>query len=276
MLGPRRSRSSTRSLRQPLGRNLAHMNGQVVTIDSAGGRIPAYISHPEGPGSHPGVVVAMHIFGIDRFVRGKCDELAEAGFMAIAPYLFHRTDVSHEDLGGFDYADGSRWERVPTLKATLNDDEIVEDMLAAASYLRSLDTVGQRLGVTGFCIGGRIAYLMAVRTDAFSACADFYGGEIEQSWGDGVPPLDQTNQLSCALAGYFGNDDYNPTPADVDRLEEELRKHNKPYEFHRYEGANHAFNDPFNPDRWREHAGMDSGEKVAEFFTRELTVRSSV
>ncbi len=157
------------------------MNGKIVTIDSAGDRIPAYVSTPEGPGSHPGVVVAMHIFGIDRFVRGKCDELAAAGFVAIAPYLFHRTDVSHEDLGGFDYADASRWERVPTMKATLKDDEIVEDMLAAASHLRGLDTVGRRLGVTGFCIGGRIAYLMAVRTDVFSACANFYGGDVELS-----------------------------------------------------------------------------------------------
>ncbi|MDA1036165.1 MAG: dienelactone hydrolase family protein [Chloroflexi bacterium] len=251
------------------------MSGQVITIDGAGSRIPAYVAIPDGPGAHQGVVVAMHIFGIDRFVRGKCDELAEAGFVAIAPYLFHRTDVSHEDLGSFEYADASRWERMPTLKATLKDDEVVEDMLAAASYLRNLDTVGPRLGVTGFCIGGRIAYLMAVRTDAFSACADFYGGEIESSWGDGMPPLEQTDRLNCALAGFFGNDDYNPTPAAVDRLEEELRKHNKPYEFHRYDGTNHAFNDPFNPDRWREHAGTDSLEKLTAFFRRELTVRGS-
>ena len=237
--------------------------------------MPAYVALPDGPGSHPGVVVAMHIFGIDRFVRGKCDELAEAGFAAIAPYLFHRTGVTHEQLGDFDYADGSRWELVPTLKATLKDAEIVEDMLAAARYLRGLDTVGPRLGVTGFCIGGRVAYLMAVRTGEFSACADFYGGEVELSWGDGPAPLEQTAQLSCALAGYFGNDDYNPAPADVDRLEAELRRHHKAYEFHRYDGANHAFNDPFNPDRWREHAGTDSREKLAAFFNRELTVEVS-
>ena len=248
------------------------MNGRMVTIGSGGSMIPAYVTFPDGPGTHPGVVVAMHIFGIDRFVRGKCDELAEAGFVAIASYLFHRTDVSYEDLGGFDYADASRWERVPALKATLKDDEIVKDMLDAASYLRSLDITGPRLGVTGFCIGGRIAYMMAVRTDVFSACADFYGGEIELSWGDGLPPLAQTNHLNCALAGYFGNDDYNPTPAAVDRLEEELVKHKKVYEFHRYEGANHAFNDPFILDRWREHAGTDSLAKVSEFFRRELTV----
>jgi carboxymethylenebutenolidase len=232
--------------------------------------MPAYLAAPDGRGPFPGVVVAMHIFGIDRFIRGKCDELAEAGFVAIAPYLFHRTPVSHQELGDFDYADKSRWDRVPTLKATLKDDEIVEDMLEAARALRTMDIVGPKLGVTGFCIGGRIAYLMAVRTDEFDACADFYGGEVEQAWGEGPSPLSQTANLNCPLAGYFGNDDYNPTPADVDTLEAELKKHGKRYEFTRYDGANHAFNDPFNPDRWREHAGVDSLKRVVDFFQRTL------
>ena len=94
--------------------------------------MPAYLATPDGEGPFPGVVVAMHIFGLDRFVRGKCEELADAGFVAIAPYLFHRTNVTHQDLGGFDYADASRWERVPALKATRDDKQIVEDMLEGA------------------------------------------------------------------------------------------------------------------------------------------------
>jgi carboxymethylenebutenolidase len=132
--------------------------------------------------------------------------------------------------------------------------------------------VTDRLGVTGFCIGGRIAYLMAVRSHEFSACADFYGGEIELAWGDGTPPLELTASLDCALAGFFGNDDYSPTPADVDRFAAELDKHDKPYTFYRYDGANHAFNDPFNPERWREHAGTDSWSKLIAFFDGALKV----
>ena len=232
--------------------------------------MPAYLATPDGEGPFPGVVVAMHIFGLDRFVRGKCEELADAGFVAIAPYLFHRTNVTHQDLGGFDYADATRWERVPALKATLDDKQIVEDMLEGTKALRSMDIVGPKLGVMGFCIGGRVAYLMATQTDEFDACVDFYGGEIDQAWGDAPTPLSGTINLRCALAGYFGNDDYNPTPADVDALEAELQKHGKDYEFTRYDDANHAFNDPFNPERWREYAGTDSLAKMTEFFHREL------
>jgi carboxymethylenebutenolidase len=234
--------------------------------------MPTYLATPDGPGPFPGVVVAMHIFGLDRFVRGKCEELAEAGFVAVAPYLFHRTEVMHQDLGDFEYADATRWERVPALKATLVDNEIIDDMTEAAKCLRELDIVTQKLGVTGFCIGGRIAYLMATRTDEFDACVDFYGGEIEQAWGDAPTPLSKTADLNCALAGYFGNDDYNPTPAAVNALEAELKKHDKRYEFTRYDDTNHAFNDPFNPDRWREHAGTDSLAKMIEFFHRELAL----
>jgi dienelactone hydrolase len=65
--------------------------------------MPTYLATPDGPGPFPGVVVAMHIFGLDRFVRGKCEELAEAGFVAVAPYLFHRTWVilsTQTRLGG--------------------------------------------------------------------------------------------------------------------------------------------------------------------------------
>jgi len=232
--------------------------------------MPAYLAGPDTPGPHPGIVVAMHIFGLDRFVRGQCDALAAAGFVVIAPYLFHRTNVTHQELGDFDYADSTRWEQVPALKASLKDDEIVEDMLTAMYCLDAMDEVTPKIGVTGFCIGGRIAYLMATRTEEFSACADFYGGELEVAWGDGPTPLSETAKLNCALAGYFGNDDYNPKPEDVDTLEAELNRLGKRYEFTRYDGANHAFNDPFNPDRWREHPGTDSQTKVIDFFQREL------
>jgi carboxymethylenebutenolidase len=235
--------------------------------------MPAYLAAPDGEGPFPGVVVAMHVFGVDRFVRGKCEELAEAGFVAVAPYLYHRTNVRHQELGNFEYADTTRWERAFALKATLDDNQIIEDMTEAAKCLRALDVVGPKLGVTGFCIGGRIAYLMATRTDEFEACVDFYGGEIDQAWGDAPSPLSKTADLDCPLAGYFGNDDYNPTPAEVDTLESELKKHDKRYEFIRYADANHAFNDPFNPDRWREHAGTDSLAKMTEFFHRELAFR---
>lgn len=247
------------------------MPSEWVRLNVGGAQADAYMALPEGEGPHPGVVVAMHVFGVDRFVRGKCDELAEAGYAAIAPYLFHRSAVGNDELTGYAFEDPKRREVAMPLKDALRDDELVEDMLAALRHLQAQDGVGGPFGVTGFCIGGRIAYLMAVATDEFSACADFYGTDVHLPWGgDGPAPLDLTANLDCPLAGFFGDLDANPTPADVDRLEAELRRQGKPYSFHRYPDGQHAFNDPFNPVRWNPAVAADSWDKLIGFFDGAL------
>ena len=237
----------------------------------------AYVALPEGGGPHPGVVVAMHVFGVDRFVQGKCDDLAAAGYAAVAPYLFHRSPVANADLIAIPFEDPARRETAMPLKDALRDDELVADMLAALRHLQSLGSVGGPFGVTGFCIGGRVAYLMAVATGEFAACADFYGTDVHLPWGvDGPAPLDLTANLSCALAGFFGDLDQNPTPADVDRLAAELDRQGKPYAFHRYPDGQHAFNDPYNPVRWNPSVAADAWEKLTAFFDGALKPKAAL
>ena len=86
------------------------VSSEWVDIEVGGRQIEAYVASPDGPGPHPGVVVAMHVFGVDRFVQGKCDELAEAGYAAIAPYLFHRSGVTNAQLIGYAFEDPQRRE----------------------------------------------------------------------------------------------------------------------------------------------------------------------
>ena len=250
------------------------MSGQFTSIDIQGKPVDAYLAMPSGPGPHPGVVVAMHIFGVDRFVQGMCDNLADAGYAAIAPYLYHRSDVPNAQLTAYEFEDPKRREVAVPLRAPMTDYETITDMLAAAEFLLGMPEIDGPLGVTGFCIGGRIAYMMAVRTDEFSACADFYGTDIDLEQGPGPSPLKLTADLSIPLAGFFGNDDHNPTKADVDRFHAELFRLGKPHEFHRYDGANHAFNDPTNPVRWQPETAADAWEKLIAFFDRTLKVAS--
>jgi carboxymethylenebutenolidase len=246
------------------------MPGQFIKIDVEGRPVDAYLAMPSGPGPHPGVVVAMHIFGVGRFVQGTCDDLADAGYAAIAPYLFHRSDVLNSQLVAYGFEDPKLREMAEKLKESLTDHETIIDMLTAAENLLDMPEVGGPLGVTGFCIGGRIAYMMAVRTDEFSACADFYGQDLHLEWGPGPAPFELTADLSIPLAGFFGNDDHNPTKADVDRFHAELFRLGKPHEFHRYDGAGHAFNNFTNPVRWRLETAADSWEKLIAFFDRTL------
>ncbi len=252
------------------------VSSEWVDIEVGGKQVTAYVSSPDGPGPHPGVVVAMHVFGVDRFVQGKCDELAEAGYAAIAPYLFHRSDVTNAQLIGYAFEDPQRREAAMPLKDSLRDDEIIEDMLAALDCMRSMPNVVGPFGVTGFCIGGRIAYMMAVRTGEFSACADFYGVDVDLPWGDGPTPLSFTAELDCPLSGFFGDLDANPAPPDVDKLEAELKACGKPFTFHRYPNAQHAFNDPYNPVRFDPEVAADAGLKLIAFFDGALKERVEV
>ena len=154
------------------------MNSKWVNVLINDKPVEAYLSTPDGQGPHPGIVVAMHVFGIDKFVQGKCDALAEEGYIAIAPYLFHRSGISNNQLISYKFEDPMRREIAMPLKDKLIDCEIIDDMLAALDYLKKMDTSGSSFGVTGFCIGGRIAILMGVHSTEFVACADFYGVDM--------------------------------------------------------------------------------------------------
>ncbi|MCY4581874.1 MAG: dienelactone hydrolase family protein [Chloroflexi bacterium] len=252
------------------------MASEWVSINVGGKQVDAYLAQPDAPGPHPGVVVAMHVFGVDRFVQEKCDELAQAGYAAIAPYLFHRSEVTNAQLIGYAFEDPARREVALPLKDSLRDDELIPDMLAGLEHLRGLPEVSGPFGVTGFCIGGRIAYMLAVRTDEFTACADFYGVDVDLPWGDGPTPLSLTADLDCALTGFFGDLDANPAPPDVDKLEAGLRAEGKPFTFHRYPNGQHAFNDPYNPVRYDPEISADSWPKLIGFFDGALKAREPV
>jgi carboxymethylenebutenolidase len=248
------------------------MPSEWTTFEVDGSPVQTYVSSPEGPPPFPPVIVAMHVFGVDRFVQGKCDELAEAGYVAVAPYLHHRQTktISMEDLMAMPFEAPNRREIATSMIPALRDDELQRDMLAALEHARGLADVAGPAGVTGFCIGGRVAYLMAASTDEFGASAVFYGTDIAKPWGDGPTPLSMSADIRCPLAGFFGNQDQNPSPADVDAIDAELNRLGIAHAFNRYEGAPHAFNDPFNPVRWTPDAAADAWPKLLKFFDEAL------
>tara|TARA_B100000676_G_scaffold93400_1_gene93165 strand:+ start:319 stop:699 length:381 start_codon:yes stop_codon:yes gene_type:complete len=104
----------------------------------------------------------------------------------------------------------------------------------------------------------------------FAACAVFYGGRIKLAMGDGPPPIELAGQIRCPVAGYFGSDDANPSPADVDDYSAALSANNVSHVFHRYEGAGHAFQNFPSPERCRETQSEDAWQRVLDFLDRTL------
>jgi carboxymethylenebutenolidase len=154
--------------------------------------------------------------------------------------------------------------------STLRDANIIADTNAAVEHLKGLsDVTAASIGVTGFCMGGRVAYLMAAQNHDFKASVVFYGGNTMVAWGEGTPPFDQTADIGCPVMGLFGEDDPNPNPADVTKIDAELAKHGKDHEFHSYAGAGHAFMNEGRPSH-REDAAADAWQKCLGWFDKHL------
>ncbi|HEX8969581.1 MAG TPA: dienelactone hydrolase family protein [Chloroflexota bacterium] len=238
-----------------------------TTIEYAGAngdRIHAYVARPDGSGPYPGVVVMMHMPGWDELYQEFTRRFANHGYVAICPDLYCRAGHgSPDDIAAKVRADGG----VP-------DDQVVADAAAAQQWLKAQPDNNGKVGIVGTCSGGRHAVLAASRTPGYDAVIDLWGGGVVQAKEQltarqPVAPLDYTRDLQAPHLGLFGNEDQRPSPADVDKHEAELKKHGKTYEFHRYDGAGHAF---FYYDRpaYRQQQAMDGWAKVFAFFEKHL------
>ena len=226
-----------------------------IKVDGSDMRL--YLSVPESGGPVPGIVVAHGQNGLENFIKETTQMLALQGYAAAAPDLFHRDGPDCKDDG-------------PTRRARLRDDGIIKDVNAAASFLKSRKQVdGARLGIVGFCMGGRVVYLMAAASADFKAAVMFYGGNTMTALGEGPSPFQRTRDIRCPIQGHFGEDDANPSPEDMRKLDAELTRWSKAHEFHSYAGAAHAFVNAGSPN-YRPRAAALSWPKATEFFSRHL------
>jgi carboxymethylenebutenolidase len=226
----------------------ARVDGQAMRI---------YTSVPEGKGPFPAIVVIQHQGGVDEFVQEMTERVASAGYTGAAPDLYHRDGPDCRDDG-------------PTRRARLLDANVMKDVNATVDFLRGHASVdARRLGIVGFCMGGRVAYLMAAAQPAFKAAVDYYGGNVMVPWGEGPAPFERTAEIHCPLMGFFGEEDANPSPADMRKLDAELTRCGKAHEFHSYPGANHAFMNRRGA-RYHAQADRDSWPKALAFFEKHL------
>ncbi len=227
-------------------------------VESDGSIMRMHVSAPEGTGVFPGLVVIQHQGGIDEFMQSITQRLAQAGYAAAAPDLYHRD--------GPDCTDD-----LVTRRSRLGDRRIINDINATIGFLRHQRGVDDnRLGVIGFCMGGRVAYL-AASNPAFKAAVAYYPGNTFRAWGRDLPsPFERTADICCPLQGHFGAEDKNPSPEDMRKLDAELTKLAKAHEFYSYPHAGHAFMDA-TKESYRRDAEEASWRRTLEFFGRHLS-----
>jgi carboxymethylenebutenolidase len=238
---------------------------ETITMRGHGGdAIEAYSARPIGQVDVPGVVVIHHMPGWDEWTKEVVRKFAHHGYASIAPHLFARLgEGSWDDLAAAARSAGG----VP-------DDQAMGDVDAAARLLSAQPYCNGRIGVIGFCSGGRQAYMAACVVESIAAAVDCWGGRVipkpdEVTAMRPTRVIDLTPQMRVPLLGIFGNDDANPDVEQVDQTEAELRRLGKDYEFHRYDGAGHGF---FATDRpgYRPEQATDAWGKVFDFLGRHL------
>jgi len=229
-----------------------------------GDLIDAYLARPLGGGRLPGVVVIHHMPGWDGPTKEIARRFAHHGFATLSPNLqFREGKATPEENSASVRAAGG-----------MPDDRTMGDVQGAIDYLRALPYLNGKVGVIGYCSGGRQAYLAACTLRGIDAAINCYGGGVvakaeELTSRQPVAPIDFTKDLQCPLLGLIGVEDTRPSPDDTAKTEAALKQHNKTYEFHTYDNAGHAF---FAVDRphYRQHAAMDGWQKVLTWFGKHL------
>lgn len=234
--------------------------GTVIMTGHGGDEIEAYLARPLDGGPRGGVVVIHHMPGYDRATKEIVRRFAAEGYLALCPNLYCR------EAPGADPGDAAAIVRAA---GGVSDERLVGDVAGAAAHLTGLERANGKIGVIGYCSGGRHAFLAACSLQIDSA-VDCYGGFVVNN----PPPgglqrmraiLNLAPGLSCPLLGLFGAEDSHPSPAETAVLAAELDRLGKRYQFHSYDGAGHAF---FAVDRpsYRPEAAVDGWRRILSFF----------
>jgi carboxymethylenebutenolidase len=242
----------------------AGRQGQGGTGDMVdlGGGLQGYYARPEGAGPAPGIVVFIEAFGLNDHFKRLAGRLADAGYAAIVPDLYHGDVYSYGDLNG----------AIGKLK-TLNDDQVMEETGRALDFLSNRQEIQKSgFGCVGFCMGGRFAFLAnAAQAVRMKAAVSFYGGGIgpEKDMVGRKPLLDRAGEMRAPILLFYGTEDQSIAPDEHGRVTQALSTAHKEYEMIVFAGAGHGF---FCEDRqsFDERSAEESWRMMLDFYERTL------
>jgi carboxymethylenebutenolidase len=233
----------------------AGIGAGAVMID----RMPAYAAMPDRPGPFPTVLVVQEIFGVHEHIRDICRRLAKLGYLAVAPELYYRQ------------GDPSVISDIPTLLSTIvskvSEPQVLADLDAAAAWAAANGGDPARLGITGFCWGGRITWLYAAHNPRLKAAVAWYGrlvGDITANTPRN--PVDVAAELKAPVLGLYGGADPGIPAETVERMRAALAASAKvPCEMVVYPEAPHAFHADYRPS-YREEPAKDGWRRAMDWL----------
>jgi carboxymethylenebutenolidase len=232
---------------------------ETVTLDSAGSAMKLYVVEPDGA-AKGAVIVIQEAFGITDHIMDVCRRVADAGYLAVAPHVFHRTG---DPVIAYD----KMQEVIPHIME-LNREGIEADLRACFDYLADRGFSGRKVAIMGFCMGGTIAFFAGAKWE-LGAAVTFYGGGIVQG-RFGLPPLlELVPDLKTPWKGNYGDLDQSIPLTEVEVLRRAVEAHGTPVEVDRYAEADHGFhcNDR---SAYHEASSKDAWSKTVQFLDRHV------
>jgi carboxymethylenebutenolidase len=247
------------------------VSGQTITTDADGlvagevkiptkdGQIPGYRAQPEGAGPFPIVLVVQEIFGVHEHIKDVCRRFAKLGCIAIAPELYARQgDVSN--LKDFN--------EIRKIVNQVPDAQVMSDLDAALAFAKQSKGDPARLGITGFCWGGRIVWLYAAHNPAVKAGVAWYGrlvGEPDERHPKN--PVDLAGKLNAPILGLYGGADNGIPIESIEKMREAVKAAGKTAEIHVYPDTPHAFFADYRPS-YRKPQAEDGWKRLQEWFKK--------
>jgi carboxymethylenebutenolidase len=229
---------------------VANSKGDTISLKVNGKSTSAYITLPGGEGPWPGVVVIQEWWGLNNHIKEVADRFAQAGFAAIAPDLYYGEIATEPD-------------EARKLRMALDWDKALAAIQQAVNVLVDHDKVSpKKVGVTGFCMGGGLAWHAAAKLDHVAAAAPFYGGGPEMT-------DQEVAQIKGPVLAIFGELDQGVSPEVANRRAAQMDKAGVKHETIIYPNAQHAF---FNDTRpvYNEDAAKDAWQRMVALFRETL------
>ncbi|MFM2094316.1 MAG: Carboxymethylenebutenolidase [Planctomycetota bacterium] len=234
-----------------------------VKIPVSDGEVPAYRAMPAKSGAHPTILVVQEIFGVHEHIKDICRRLAKIGYLAIAPELYARQgDVSKmTDFG----------EIISKVVSKVPDSQVMSDLDATVAWAKKSghgDTT--KLGITGFCWGGRIVWLYAAHNPDLKAGVAWYGRLVGKP-DDLHPknPMDLAGSLKAPVLGLYGGEDMGIPNDTVEQMQKALKEAGKPSEIVLYPKTPHGFHADYRPS-YRKSEAEDGWKRLVAWYQKNL------
>jgi carboxymethylenebutenolidase len=226
-----------------------------IRIKARDGEFSGYLATPAG-GSGPGIVLIQEIFGVNKVMRDLADGFARLGHVVVCPDIFWRQEP------GIQLTDQSEkeWARAFELYKGFDEAKGVEDLIATLTHVRGLKGCTGKVGTVGYCLGGKLAYLMATRSDA-NANVGYYGVAIENA-------LDEAPKIKHPLMLHIASADQFCPPEAQQKIKAGLGKHPL-VTIHTYEGKDHAFA-RVGGQHYDAAAAKSANDRTTQFFQQHL------